>query len=92
MAKREREEEQQEEMTLEEARAWRASLAKETKAELTLEQKREAFRVFWAQAKSAYGKSKDLEDVLWLHLKSIKMDKPEQFEDGLRHFGLKKIR
>jgi hypothetical protein len=52
---------------------------------------REAFKLFWAQEKSKYGKSKDLEEILWCHLKAIKMDHPEKFEDGIAHFGFKKI-
>jgi hypothetical protein len=51
---------------------------------------RESFRIFWASAKKEYKKSKDLEDVLWAHLKATGNDKPELFEKGLQHFGLKK--
>lgn len=79
------------EMTLEEARAYRASLHKPEVAELTNEQKRDEFRKFWAQQKYQYGKSKDLEPILWAHLKASKQDSPEQFEAGLAHFGLKKL-
>ncbi len=80
------------EMTLEEAKAYRASLYKPVAVELTEEQKREQFRMFWAQNKRQYGKSKDIEEIIWLHLKAIKMDKPEKFQDGINHFGLKKIK
>ncbi len=80
------------EMSLEEARAYRASMYKPTKKKLSAQEKREAFRLFWAVEKTKYGKKKDLEGILWLHLKASKLDEPEQFEDGLRHFGLKKIR
>jgi hypothetical protein len=80
------------EMSIEEARAIRASLHKPAQPALTDEDKRDQFRVFWAQEKYKYGKSKDLEEILWLHLKAMKMDGPEKFEDGLAHFGLKKIR
>ena len=81
------------EMTLEEARAFRASLHKPVAAELTAEDKQEEFRKLWAQEKSKYPKSKvsDLEHILWLHLKASRMDKPEQFEAGISHFGLKKV-
>jgi hypothetical protein len=51
---------------------------------------REAFSAFWAIAKKDYKKSKDLEEVLWAHLKASGFDKPELFEQGLEHFGLKK--
>jgi len=80
-------------MSLEEAKAYRASLYRPVKKALSEQQKREAFRVFWALEKAKYGKrKKDLESLLWLHLKSSKLDEPEQFEAGLNHFGLKKIR
>lgn len=80
------------EMSLEEAKALRASLYKPEAKELSEEEKREEFRLYWAREKYKYGKSKQLEEILWLHLKASKMDKPEQFESGLKHFGLKKIR
>jgi len=79
-----------EEMTLEEARARRAALYKAPQKALTEKEKREAFRAFWAQNKKKYGKSKALEEILWLHLKSSDMDLPEKFEAGLEHFGLRK--
>lgn len=80
------------EMSLEEAKAYRASLYKPQPKVLTEEQKRESFRVFWASNKSKYGRSKSVEKALWLHLKTIKMDSPEQFAQGLDNFGLKKVK
>ena|ERR1700688_2173872 len=80
----------QKEMSLEEARAYRASLHKPQPKVLTDAQKREAFRVFWAAHKKTYSKSKSMEKALWLHLKSIGMDSPENFEQGIFHFGFKK--
>lgn len=80
------------EMTLEEARAYRAALYKPEVILLTDAEKREAFRKFWAQEKSKYGKSKDIEPILWAHMKSTKHDDPAKFEDGIAHFGLKKIK
>lgn len=82
---------QNKEMTLEEAKAYRASLHKPVIKQLSDQDKKEAFRVFWAQQKKKYGKSKELEQILWLHLKAIKMDQPEQFEAGIANFGLKKV-
>lgn len=79
-------------MTLAEAKAYRASLHKPTPKVLNEVQKREAFRVFWAGNKSKYGEEKSLEKALWLHLKSIEMDSPEQFSEGLANFGLKKVK
>ena len=79
-------------MSLEESRAHRASLHKPSPKILNESQKREAFRIFWVSQKSKYGKAKSLEKALWLHLKAIKMDSPEQFAEGLDHFGLKKVK
>lgn len=84
--------EESDEASLARSRAYRASLQSPQAAALTEEDKRDQFRTFWAQEKYKYGKSKDLEQILWLHLKAVKMSEPEQFEAGLSHFGLKKIR
>lgn len=81
------------EMSAEEAKAFRASLAPVAEArELSERERRESFRVFWAQSRKQYGKTKELEEILWVHLKASKLDQPSQFEDGLKHFGLKKIK
>lgn len=84
--------ENKQEMSAEEAKAFRASLHRPAVQVLTEKEKREQFRVFWAKSKRQYGKAKNLEEILWLHLKSSKMDEPEKFEDGIKHFGLKKIK
>lgn len=80
------------EMTAEEAKAFRATLYKPVEAKLSDAQKRESFRVFWTKNRKKYGKTKELESIIWVHLKSMKMDEPEQFESGIAHFGLKKIK
>ncbi len=93
MAKKEKVEQMEKrEMTQEEAKAFRASLYKPEVRTLTDKEKREQFRVFWAKAKKQYGKSKELEEILWVHLKSTKQDEPEKFEAGIAHFGLKKVK
>lgn len=51
---------------------------------------KEQFRAFWAMNRKAYKKPKELEDVIWAHLKAAGFDKPELFEQGIQHFGLKK--
>lgn len=79
------------EMTLEEAKAYRASLYKPQPIVLNEAQRREAFRIWWISKKRKYSKSKNIEKALWLHLKSIKMDNPEDFEAGIFNFGLKKV-
>jgi hypothetical protein len=80
------------EMSLEEAKKWRASLAKPA-ASLALkeDQVREAWRLYWAQEKSKWANSKDLEHIIWLHLKAVAMAAPARFEEGIKHFGLKRI-
>jgi hypothetical protein len=79
------------EMTLEEAKIWRASLPVPEKKRSEKE-KRNAFKIFWAKEKKKYNKAKNLEEVVWLHLKAMKMDEPERFDEGLAHFGLKKVK
>ncbi len=80
------------EMSLEEAKAYRASLYKEAQAKpLSQKQKREAFKAFWVQNKKSYGLTNKLEEILWLHLVSTKNDSPENFSKGLENFGIKKV-
>jgi hypothetical protein len=81
-----------EDMTLEEARAYRASLYKPEPKALSVQEKKEQFRLFWARAKRKYAsKTEDIEKILWIHLMATGNDAPENFEKGLQHFGLKKI-
>lgn len=83
---------QKEEMTLEEAKAFRASLYKEAdKKPLSQKQKRDAFKIYWVQNKKKYGMTNKLEQVLWLHLVSTNNDSPENFDKGLANFGIKKV-
>jgi hypothetical protein len=82
----------QTEMTLEEAKAFRASLYKPTAQALSETEKREKFRIFWAAERRKYRQPRELESVLWLHLKAMKLDDPSKFEAGLQHFGLKKVK
>ena len=78
-----------EEMTLEEAKAWRASLVKNEPKQMNDKEKRAAFKIYWAQNKKKFGMTNKLEEILWLHLVSTKNDSPEKFETGLKNFGLK---
>jgi hypothetical protein len=80
------------EMSLEEARAYRASLVKDQPAAISDKEKRDAFKKFWAENKKHYKKASKLEEVIWLHLKAVKMDHPSKFQEGLKHFGLKKAK
>lgn len=92
MAKEKKPQQSDKEMSLEEARLYRAALHKPRSRILSESEKREAFRIFWTSNKSKYGKAKSLEKALWLHLKTIGMNSPEQFAQGLQNFGLKKVK
>jgi hypothetical protein len=82
----------QNEMTIEEARAYRASLYKPPVKVLTDQEKRESFRLFWAKARRKYKQyNKSLEQILWIHLQASGYDMPEKFDQGIEHFGLKKV-
>lgn len=83
--------EQIEEMTTEEAKAARAAKHAAIPKKPTDQEQREAFRIFWAQEKSKYGKDRKLEPVLWVHLKAIGMASPDKFNAGIQHFGLKQV-
>lgn len=78
-------------MSLAESKAYRASLYKPVEKELSEEEKRDSFKMFWASSKKKYGNPKNLEQVLWLHLKATGNDEPKKFESGIAHFGLKRI-
>ena len=79
-------------MTLEESRAYRDARHVPKAPVLSDEEKREEFRIFWVSNKAKYGEAKGIEKALWLHLKTIKMDSPEQFSEGCEHFGLKAVK
>ena len=79
------------EMSVEEARAYRAALASSKAPTKKESDRREDFRKFWAESKSKFGKDKDIEEVLWVHLKAINKDNSADFEAGISHFGLTKI-
>lgn len=48
---------------------------------------REAFRKFFAKIKGKLKLEKDMEKVIWLHLKATGFDKKDKFEKGIKHFG-----
>jgi hypothetical protein len=79
-------------MSAEEAKTFRASLYRPTKTALTVAQKREQFRIFWAKSRKKYKtKIENIEQILWLHMLASDHDEPSKFSEGLRHFGLKQI-
>ena len=79
------------EMSNEEARAFRASLVVDKVKVLNQKQKREAFKIYWTENKKKFGMTSKLEEILWLHLVSTKNDSPENFAAGLQNFGIKKV-
>jgi len=54
------------------------------------EDAKEAWDLFWIQNRKAYGESKEIGKILWLHLKAIGCNKPEKFEEGIKNFGINK--
>ena len=78
-------------MTTEEAIALRAARYKNIPKPLTEKEKRQAFKIYWTENKKKYGMTGKLEEVLWLHLVSTKNDSPENFDAGLKNFGIKKV-
>jgi len=51
---------------------------------------RDAFSEFWARVRKQYNRPRELETVIWAHIKSSGHDQPHLFEAGLTHFGLRK--
>lgn len=50
---------------------------------------REDFRKFFLKINKKLNLNKSLEEVIWIHLKTIQHDKKELFEKGIEHFGYK---
>jgi hypothetical protein len=50
------------------------------------------FQEWWASNRKSYDRSKDLEEIIWPHLKAIGCNSPEKFEEGVSHFGLRKLK
>lgn len=49
---------------------------------------REEFELFWAKHKNKYKAYGNIADVVYAHFLAYGFNKPEKFEEGLRHFGL----
>ena len=50
---------------------------------------REDFRKYFLTISKKLKLNKSLEEVIWIHLKTIKCNKKELFEKGIKHFGYK---
>jgi hypothetical protein len=53
------------------------------------EDNREEFRKYFLKLNKKLNLNKSLEEVIWIHLKTIKHDKKELFDKGIEHFGYK---
>ena len=74
---------------IEKARKRRIALAKEIKQAEKKTDERENFRKYFLKLSKKLNLDKYLEDVIWIHLKSIKHNKKELFDKGIKHFGYK---
>jgi len=75
---------------LEAARQIRLEMLKDSIITEEIKDYKEEFEDFWVRNRKAYGEKKELGKILWMHLKAIKHDIPEKFEEGLKNFGIKK--
>jgi hypothetical protein len=50
---------------------------------------REEFRKYFLKLNKKLNLNKSLEEVIWIHLKTIEHDKKELFDKGVEHFGYK---
>jgi hypothetical protein len=53
------------------------------------EDSREEFRKYFLKLNKKLNLNKSLEEVIWIHLKTIEHDKKELFDRGVEHFGYK---
>lgn len=74
-------------------REMRVALAENNKVEVVAESVnlKEEFRVFFAKKKEKLGLDKDLEKILWMHMRSSGHLEVGKFDEGFDHFfGIKK--
>lgn len=57
--------------------------------EPSIEDSREEFRKYFVELKRKLNLASELENVIWLHLQAVEMNKKNKFDDGVRHFGYK---
>lgn len=74
---------------IEKARNKRIALAKEVKRKIEKTDERESFRKYFLKLRKKLDLDKSLEEVIWTHLKTIKCDKEQLFDKGIKHFGYK---
>jgi hypothetical protein len=71
------------------ARKKRLALAKEYVQIEDKSDSREEFRKYFLKLSKKLSLDKSFEEVIWTHLKTIKHDKKELFDEGVKHFGYK---
>lgn len=75
---------------IEKARKKRLAIALE-KNEQKVEKSndRHEFKKYFLKLSKKINIDKSLEEVIWIHLKTIKCDKKDLFDKGVKHFGYK---
>lgn len=72
------------------ARKKRLALAEERGLKKTeKDNSREDFRKYFLKLSKKLKLNKSLEEVIWIHLKTIGCNKKELFDKGVKHFGYK---
>lgn len=71
------------------ARKKRLAIAAEVQQKKDKSNSREDFRKYFLKLRKKLNLSKSLEEVIWIHLKTIKHDKKELFDKGVENFGYK---
>ncbi len=56
---------------------------------MSIEDSREEFRKYFVGLKRKLNLAPEIEQVIWLHLKAVGMDKKDKFNEGVQHFGYK---
>lgn len=66
-----------------------AIAAEKNKIETKKDNSREDFRKYFLKINKKLKLEKYVEEVIWIHLKTIGCNKKELFEKGIEHFGYK---
>jgi hypothetical protein len=86
MAKQEKQEKAPE---LTPAEMRRASHEARNGAKIAIEDSREEFRKYFVELKRKLKLAPEIENVLWIHLKTVNMATKDKFNEGVAHFGYK---
>jgi len=69
------------------ARKKRIALAKNKAPAIEKTDDREDFRKYFLKLNKKLNLNKSIEEVIWVHLKTINCDKKDLFDKGIKHFG-----